>query len=130
MGSELELYAMRPVAVGFVKKAVTESKERGRQVSRLEESIKSLEEEKRKIEAFKRELPLCIRLVCEGVIEELKREIDRFRAEGFGRVFLEFMPIKGKINESTSDFKDKKNWTSSFQLWIREESKDTKNMIR
>ncbi|KAG6466859.1 hypothetical protein ZIOFF_075343 [Zingiber officinale] len=85
MGSELELYAMRPVAVGFVKKAVTESKERGRQVSRLEESIKSLEEEKRKIEAFKRELPLCIRLVCEGVIEELKREIDRFRAEGFGR---------------------------------------------
>ncbi|KAG6502467.1 hypothetical protein ZIOFF_034746 [Zingiber officinale] len=92
MGSELELYAMRPVAVGFVKKAVTESKERGRQVSRLEESIKSLEEEKRKIEAFKRELPLCIRLVCEGrsdappfLIEELKREIDRFRAEGFGR---------------------------------------------
>ncbi|KAG6502468.1 hypothetical protein ZIOFF_034747 [Zingiber officinale] len=134
MGSELELYAMRPVAVGFVKKAVTESKERGRQVSRLEESIKSLEEEKRKIEAFKRELPLCIRLVCEGrsdappfLIEELKREIDRFRAEGFGRVFLEFMPIKGKINESSSDFRDKKNWTSSFQLWICEEICDSRN---
>ncbi|KAG6466861.1 hypothetical protein ZIOFF_075345 [Zingiber officinale] len=118
MGSELELYAMRPVAVGFMKKAVTESKERGRQVSRLEESIKSLEEEKRKIEAFKRELPLCM------LIEELKREIDRFRAEGFRRVFLEFMPIKGKINESSSDFRDKKNWTSSIFalngfLWFR-----------
>lgn len=66
MGSELELCAMRAVAVGFVKKAVTESRERGRQAARLEESIKSLEEEKRKIEAFKRELPLCMRLVCEG----------------------------------------------------------------
>ncbi|KAG6494995.1 hypothetical protein ZIOFF_042785 [Zingiber officinale] len=123
MGSELELCAMRAVAVGFVKKVVTESRERGRQVWRLEESIKSLEEEKRKIEAFKRELPLCMRLVCE-VIEELKREIDRCRAEGFGRVFQEFMPIKGKIHESSSDFRDKKNWTSSFQLWICEESKD------
>lgn len=59
-----------------------------------------------------------------AVIEELKREIDRCRAEGFGRVFQEFMPIKGKINENSSDFRDKKNWTSSFQLWICEESKD------
>ncbi|XP_042404013.1 myb family transcription factor EFM-like [Zingiber officinale] len=120
---------MQAVAVGFVKKAVTDSRARGRQVSRLEESIKSLEEEKRKIEAFKRELPLCMRLVYE-VIEELKREIDRFRAEGFGPVFQEFTPIKGKINESSSDFRDKKNWMSSFQLWICEESKDTKNMTR
>ncbi|KAG6494988.1 transcription factor HHO3-like [Zingiber officinale] len=129
MRSELTLYPMRAVAVGFVKKAVTESRARGRQVSRLEESIKSLEEEKRKIEVFKRELPLCMRLVYE-VMGELKREIDRFRAEGFGRVFQEFTPIKGKINESSSDFRDKKNWTSSFQLWICEESKDTKNMTR
>ncbi|XP_042400178.1 uncharacterized protein LOC121989943 [Zingiber officinale] len=62
-----------------------------------------------------------MRLVCE-VIEELKREIDLFRAEGFGRVFQEFTPIKGKINESSSDFRDKKNWTSSFQLRICEKS--------
>lgn len=58
------------------------------------------------------------------MIEELKREIDRCRAEGFGRVFQEFMPIKGKINENSSDFRDKRNWMSSFQLWICEESKD------
>ncbi|KAG6495003.1 hypothetical protein ZIOFF_042793 [Zingiber officinale] len=131
MGSELELHAMRAVAVGFVKKAMTESRERGRQVSRLEESIKSLEEEKRKIEAFKRELPLCMLFFCLGisiaVIEELKREIDRFHAKGFGRMFQEFMPIKGKINESSSDFRDKKNWTSSFQLWICEEICDSWN---
>ncbi|KAG6498969.1 hypothetical protein ZIOFF_038723 [Zingiber officinale] len=70
MGSELELYAMPAVAVGFVKKAMSESREKGRQVSRLEESIKSLEEEKRKIEAYKHELSLslCMRLksVCDS----------------------------------------------------------------
>ncbi|KAG6498987.1 hypothetical protein ZIOFF_038743 [Zingiber officinale] len=60
MGSELELYAMPAVAVGFVKKAMSESREKGRQVWRLEESIKSLEEEKRKIEAYKHELSLSL----------------------------------------------------------------------
>ncbi|URD89650.1 hypothetical protein MUK42_27905 [Musa troglodytarum] len=120
MGLELELCAMRTVG-GFVKEASAIESGNGRRATRLEASIKSLEEEKRKIEAFRRELPLCMRLLSE-VIEELRREIDRCHGESFGRVLEEFIPIKSKVGEDggikvESDCKDKMNWMSSVQLW-------------
>lgn len=65
MGLELELCATRIVG-DFVKEvSAIESGGSGR-ASRLEESIKFLEEEKRKIEAFRREVPICMRLLREG----------------------------------------------------------------
>lgn len=66
MGLELELCAMRTTVCGFVKEASAIESVGGGRATRLEASIKSLEEEKRKIEAFRRELPLCMRLLSEG----------------------------------------------------------------
>ncbi|WOL07813.1 hypothetical protein Cni_G16562 [Canna indica] len=120
MGLELKLCAMRTVG-GFLKEAsATESGDSGR-AARLEESIRSLEEEKRKIEAFKRELPLCMHLLCD-VIEGLNKEIDRCRGEKSGRVFEEFIPIKSIVAggggvKAETDCEDKMNWMSSVQLW-------------
>ncbi|RWW21578.1 hypothetical protein GW17_00014261 [Ensete ventricosum] len=65
MGLELTLCAMRTVG-GFLKEASAIESGDGGRAARLEESIRSLEEEKRKIEAFKRELPLCMHLLGEG----------------------------------------------------------------
>ncbi|RWW80930.1 hypothetical protein BHE74_00010706 [Ensete ventricosum] len=120
MGLELELCATR-IAGGFVEEvSAIESRGSGR-ASRLEESIKSLVEEKRKIEAFRREVPLCMRLLRE-VIERLRREIERCRCESFGHVFEEFMPLKSKVEDDggvkvETDCRDKMNWMSSVQLW-------------
>ncbi|WOL19561.1 hypothetical protein Cni_G28363 [Canna indica] len=123
MGLELDLCAARTVG-GFVKEATSATMECGERerAARLEDSIKSLEGERRKIEAFERELPLCMHLLSE-VIKELKREIGRrCFGERFGHGFAEFLPIKSKVDEDrgaivASDCKDKMNWMSSVQLW-------------
>ncbi|KAJ8513987.1 hypothetical protein OPV22_004421 [Ensete ventricosum] len=119
MGSEaglaLQLCAMRTVG-GFVKDAATESG--GGRAARLAESIKILEEEKRKIEAFKRELPLCMHLLGE-VIDGLKEETERCGGGGcFGRVLEELLPVESKVEEDGGvKVEDKMNWMSSAQLW-------------
>ncbi|RZS16372.1 hypothetical protein BHM03_00048370 [Ensete ventricosum] len=128
MGLELTLCAMRTVG-GFLKEASAIESGDGGRAARLEESIRSLEEEKRKIEAFKRELPLCMHLLGEGssdasyfLIEGLNKEIERCRCERFGRAFEEFVPVKSKVEEDggikeETEYKDKRNWMSSAQLW-------------
>lgn len=142
MGSEvglaLQLCAMRTVG-GFVKDAATESAGRA---ARLVESIKILEEEKRKIEAFQRELPLCMHLLGEGpldasfslsfhwirflavlripvaVIDGLKKETERCGGGCFGRVLRELLPVESRVEEDGEvKVDDKMNWMSSAQLW-------------
>ncbi|CAL9166576.1 unnamed protein product [Musa hybrid cultivar] len=120
IGLELRLCASRTVG-GFVKQAaaVVESTDRG--VAKLEESVRSLEEERRKIDAFKRELPLCMLLLTD-VIEGLKKELERCRGQKLANAFEEFIPIRRKCEEEAgvkleADYEDKKNWMSSAQLW-------------
>ncbi|XP_065023780.1 myb family transcription factor EFM isoform X2 [Musa acuminata AAA Group] len=120
IGLELRLCASRTVG-GFVKQAaaVVETTDRG--VAKLEESVRSLEEERRKIDAFKRELPLCMLLLTD-VIEGLKKELERCRGQKLANAFEEFMPIRRKCEEEAgvkleADYEDKKNWMSSAQLW-------------
>lgn len=142
MGSEvglaLQLCAMRTIG-GFVKDAATES---GGRAARLVESIKILEEEKRKIEAFQRELPLCMHLLGEGpldasfslsfhwirflavlripvaVIDGLKKETERCGGGCFGRVLQELLPVESRVEEDGEvKVDDKMNWMSSAQLW-------------
>ncbi|THU74977.1 hypothetical protein C4D60_Mb04t39070 [Musa balbisiana] len=117
MGSEvglaLQLCAMRTIG-GFVKDAATES---GGRAARLVESIKILEEEKRKIEAFQRELPLCMHLLGE-VIDGLKKETERCGGGCFGRVLQELLPVESRVEEDGEvKVDDKMNWMSSAQLW-------------
>ncbi|KFK30344.1 hypothetical protein AALP_AA7G249300 [Arabis alpina] len=69
--------------------------------------VEKLEEEKKKIDVFKRELPLCMLLITEA-IEALKEEGRRGVTNGKFDV--------GERAKSETD--NKKNWMSSAQLWI------------
>ncbi|XP_072951956.1 myb family transcription factor EFM-like [Typha angustifolia] len=116
IGLDLKLCAM---------KSIDEDLKGEGKVAKMEEFVRRLEEERFKIDVFKRELPLCVRLLRD-VIEELKEEVKQRRGERFptsGRVIEEFIPIKRKLEEEggvkkpENDGRDKMNWMSSVQLW-------------
>ncbi|XP_022746494.1 transcription factor HHO6-like isoform X2 [Durio zibethinus] len=107
-------------------------------VSKLDAFVEGLEEEMRKIDAFKRELPLCMQLLNDA-IAALKEESMQCMARNVEPVLEEFIPLKNNKNENNrseedgalittkkekdsnssncNSFKDKKNWMSSVQLW-------------
>ncbi|RRT75652.1 hypothetical protein B296_00011126 [Ensete ventricosum] len=91
MGLELELCAMRTVG-SFVKEASAIESGDGGRATRLEASIKSLEEEKRKIDAFRRELPLCMRLLSEGPREEQSNLECKNRRSGAALLLFKGLP--------------------------------------
>ncbi|XP_062156301.1 transcription factor HHO5 isoform X2 [Alnus glutinosa] len=64
-------------------------------LSKLDDYVRRLEDERRKIEAFKRELPLCMLLLTDA--------IGRLKEQAMQR--------------TENDSADKKNWMSSAQLW-------------
>ncbi|CAM0876398.1 unnamed protein product [Alopecurus aequalis] len=66
--------------------------------------IRGLEEERRKIEVFRRELPFCVRLLAE-VIEVMKEEAAKRSA---GR----------DAAAAKADDNDKRKWMSTAQLWV------------
>lgn len=108
---------------------------------RHEEYIKGLEEERRKIEAFKRELPFCMQLINDAIEACKKQLADCERASlhedvqnapntNVRPVLEEFIPIKksshlteNKPEENHVSKKarfyngDKPNWMSSANLW-------------
>ncbi|GER35679.1 homeodomain-like superfamily protein [Striga asiatica] len=82
--------------------------------SELEFLVRSLEDEMRKVDAFKRELPLCMQLLKDG-IKRLKEE--KLMEE-------ESTPLKSNNNsegeeraKTSIDFVEKRTWMSSVQLW-------------
>jgi len=117
LGLDLRLFAAR--SAGGMAAAAAKGAPAG-----IEACIRSLEEERRKIEVFRRELPLCVRLLADGenstppiivsprrglltrcavaVIEELKEEAAR----------------KGGDSELRPDDGDKRKWMSTAQLWV------------
>ncbi|XP_038971672.1 myb family transcription factor EFM-like [Phoenix dactylifera] len=133
LGLDLKVCAMKG-ASDFLKEASAIEKGEER-MAKVEECVKSLEEERRKIEAFKRELPLCMNLIGD-VIQGLKEELEQCRRGRYamsGHFLEEFMPIKSKFEEEEDrakfedDTKDKMNWMSSAQLWSDNYSEENKN---
>ncbi|KAE8702233.1 Homeodomain-like superfamily protein [Hibiscus syriacus] len=94
--------------------------------SRLESFVNKLEEEMRKIDGFKRELPLCVLLLNDAILA-LKEESMQCVGRRVEPVLEEFMPLKednhseeDSNKKNDNDFncnKDKKNWMTSVQLW-------------
>ncbi|WOH04687.1 hypothetical protein DCAR_0624099 [Daucus carota subsp. sativus] len=91
---------------------------------KLDGFIKRLEDEMRKIDAFKRELPISMLLISDA-IAALKEELIQCRRRNVEPVFEEFIPLKKTCDEAEKDektrmekeCKEKKNWMSSVQLW-------------
>ncbi|XP_015874298.3 transcription factor HHO6 [Ziziphus jujuba] len=93
-------------------------------VAKFDDFLKRLEEEMRKIDAFKRELPLCMLLLNDAILT-LKEELTQCAVPNAEPVLEEFIPLKKDCDENEEqnndnkekDCKDKKNWMSSVQLW-------------
>ncbi|XAR72872.1 hypothetical protein NMG60_11019655 [Bertholletia excelsa] len=91
---------------------------------RLDEFVKRLEEEMKKIEAFKRELPLCMLLINDAIVT-LKEEQMQCRRRNAEPVLEEFIPLKKNTDDDDErskvkkekENKDKMNWMRSVQLW-------------
>ncbi|KAG6709625.1 hypothetical protein I3843_06G134700 [Carya illinoinensis] len=90
--------------------------------SKLEDFVKRLEEEMWKIDAFKRELPLCMTLLNDAIRALKEESIQRITPKEVQPVLEEFIPLKKGCdrnveNKTEKDCRDKKNWMSSVQLW-------------
>lgn len=92
-------------------------------ISRVNSFVDELEEEMRKIDAFKRELPLCMLLLTDAIVV-LKEESVHCEASDKEPVLEEFIPLKhissdedNREDRREKDWRDKKNWMSSVQLW-------------
>ncbi|CAA7393899.1 unnamed protein product [Spirodela intermedia] len=131
---ELALDLAPPSSGGFVplKEAAAAAAGEGR-AAKLEEYVRRLEEERRKIEGFRRELPLCL-LILNDTIEGVQEELAGCRGGGGGGggpELEEFMPVNAKFEEAEGgvrdekDFRDKVNWMSSAQLWSDNYSANT-----
>ncbi|KAL1562741.1 myb family transcription factor EFM-like isoform X1 [Salvia divinorum] len=113
-----QIYSMLPKSLGD---------EASNHTQKLEEFLSRLEEERLKIDAFKRELPLCMQLLA-NAMEALRQQLQSERASqggGGGPVLEEFIPLK-KFNSSKAEmgegntYADKANWMTSAQLWNQE----------
>ncbi|GJV47700.1 homeodomain-like protein [Tanacetum coccineum] len=124
----------------FIPKTVTQflhhlSNTNGNNLSdkiiKIDDFVDVLESEMRKIDAFKRELPLCMLLINDAIVA-LKEEVMVLRKsvklQNSGPVLEEFIPIKKRCDEDEEvdlirkENGDKKNWLSSTQLWNTDEN--------
>ncbi|KAK8597847.1 hypothetical protein V6N13_095243 [Hibiscus sabdariffa] len=84
------------------------------QTQKLEHVLSRLEEERTKIDAFKRQLPLCMQLLTNAV-EASRQQLNEYREnQGSKLVLEEFLPLK---NSEKPHMSDKANWMTSAQLW-------------
>lgn len=98
-------------------------------ILKIDDFISRLETEIKKIDAFKRELPLCMLLMNDAIVA-LKEELMVFKKSANQPVLEEFIPLKKTCDEDPkveTDSSDKKNWLSSTQLWNTNENNSDTN---
>ncbi|XP_058075693.1 myb family transcription factor EFM-like [Magnolia sinica] len=90
------------------------------QTQKMEEVLACLEAERHKIDAFKRELPLCMTLLNDAM-EAYRQQLESYQTNQGSRPILEeFMPLKHPSSEESdkaSNMSEKANWLTSMQLW-------------
>ncbi|KAK5817119.1 myb family transcription factor EFM-like [Gossypium arboreum] len=97
---------------------------------KLEDYLSRLEEERLKIDAFKRELPLCMQLLT-NALESSRQQLQAYRAnQGPKPVLEEFMPLKTSVSENIDKSQTisdhKANWMTTAQLWSQAGHYETK----
>ncbi|GER31665.1 Myb family transcription factor family protein [Striga asiatica] len=119
------IYSMLPKSLG--DEQMTE------QTQKLEDFLARLEEERLKIDAFKRELPLCMQLLT-NAMEASRQQLHIQRSNNqiittTKPILEEFMPLKNNTNSTETDSEaaenhhDKASWMTSAQLWNQENEK-------
>ncbi|KAK7346519.1 hypothetical protein VNO80_21040 [Phaseolus coccineus] len=101
---------------------VAQSEDGSQRIATLEDFLQKLEDEKRKIDSFKRELPLCMVLVNDA-ITKLKEEINGGVRMHEEPVVEEYIPLKKTNSEGSetlnmgTERSSMKNWINSVRLW-------------
>ncbi|GMI68091.1 ULT1 INTERACTING FACTOR 1, HRS1 HOMOLOG5 [Hibiscus trionum] len=122
---ELSLDLSLPCVPGSITeflKEVSKIENGFQRLLKISDFVKRLEDEMKKIDALKRELPFCM-LLLKDVIERLKEEEMQCKKMDDGLVTEELMlPLKRNSEENgrvdkEKDGGDKKNWMTSVQLW-------------
>ncbi|KAL8265280.1 hypothetical protein R6Q59_023410 [Mikania micrantha] len=113
--SEINLECKYSVLLKTIGEQVLSSHD---QTQKLEDFLHRLEEERLKIDAFKRELPLCMQLLT-NAMETSRQQLQTYRANQISPALEEFIPMKNSNIENTpiSSIDNKANWMSSAQLW-------------
>ncbi|KAF8752715.1 hypothetical protein HU200_011900 [Digitaria exilis] len=100
---------------------------------RCREYLLALEEERRKIQVFKRELPLCLELVTQ-TIEGMKSQMDSVGGSeeetasddhGGGPVLEEFMPLKPSLSLSSEELESAHDAAEPNGIEKKEEAAET-----
>ncbi|XP_031284632.1 transcription factor HHO6-like [Pistacia vera] len=110
-------------------------------VSKLDAFVKGLEEEMKKIDAFKRELPLCMLLLNDAIVALKEELMQCISSKNVQPVLEEFIPLKKSSSEDEdeeipavkkekdSSKDNKKNWMSSVQLWNTDDHQTTDPIV-
>ncbi|KAA0031277.1 hypothetical protein IC582_000033 [Cucumis melo] len=99
--------------------------------STLHSLITNLEDEMKKIDAFKRELPLCMLLLNDAILALKDTSLQCASSCSSPKrkpVLEEFMSLNkdsSDENEKEEDCRDKKEWMSSVQLWKTDDLQNT-----
>ncbi|XP_004954868.3 transcription factor NIGT1 [Setaria italica] len=95
---------------------------------RCSEYLLALEEERRKIQVFKRELPLCLQLVTQ-TIEGMKSQMHGVGSEGtvsdHGPVLEEFMPLKPSLSLSSDEHESADDAAATNDVGKKEKAAET-----
>ncbi|XAR66953.1 hypothetical protein NMG60_11013349 [Bertholletia excelsa] len=117
--SELSL-DFKPQSYSMLLKSFGDQTDQAHQTQKMEQLLAQLEEERVKIDAFKRELPLCMQLLT-NAMDAWRLQLQTYRASQEPRPVLEeFIPIKQPNSESSEkvlNASDKANWMTSAQIW-------------
>ncbi|XP_073119880.1 transcription factor HHO5-like [Henckelia pumila] len=110
-----------PKTIAQILIDVSTTEDVSRKIMILEFHVQAMEEEARRIDAYKRQLPHCMHLL-EDAIEIIKQEILRWKKSEKCPVVEDLMPLKSGLEESSrvkesKDIDDKREWMSSVQLW-------------
>ncbi|KAL5975226.1 hypothetical protein ACLOJK_031905 [Asimina triloba] len=101
------------------------------QTHKMEEFLARLEAERLKIDAFKRELPLCMQLLS-NAMEAYRQQLENCQTgQGSRPVLEEFIPLKiqssDESDQKPANPSEKANWLTSVQLWSQASSDGSKH---
>ncbi|CAH2045601.1 unnamed protein product [Thlaspi arvense] len=124
--SELSLDC-KPQSYSMLLKSFGDNIQSDQTTQKLEDLLSRLEQERLKIDAFKRELPLCMQLL-NNAVEVYKQQLEAYRANSNNNnqsvatrpVLEEFIPLRNqpeKVNNKGN------NWMTTAQLWSQPETK-------
>ncbi|GFP83955.1 transcription activator glk1 [Phtheirospermum japonicum] len=88
------------------------------QTHHLEAYLARLEEERLKIDSFKREFPICTQLLTHAM-ERSRQELQSQRTNQSESPMIQFIPLKNatEINNGADKSGDRANWMASARIW-------------